>query len=169
MVIMQLGEHNSRNCTRHARILPRYCTVILLKYNMYRTEIAGNMLMGKGVCDDRTSLTGAGGIYSIGAVARMLGLSQGAIRSWEDRYRCVVAERNEGGRRVYTREQLEELRFIKERLDEGLSAADAHRLLAERQAGGEPILQRQAPHPGTQMMPSARGSPPSGRAVGSNG
>ena len=29
--------------------------------------------------------------------------------------------------------------FVKARLDEGLSAADAHRLLAERQAGTQPI------------------------------
>ena len=89
----------------------------------------------------RASLSGARGIYSIGAVARMLEVSQGAIRSWEDRYGLVVADRNAGGRRIYTRDQLEELRFIKARLDEGLSAADAHRLLGERRAGGEPIVQ----------------------------
>lgn len=104
------------------------------------------------VRDARGSLTGAGGIYSIGAVARMLGLSQGAIRSWEDRYGRVVAERNEGGRRIYTRDQLEELRFIKERLDEGLSAADAHRLLAERQAGREPAPQRETSKPGPRLL-----------------
>jgi CheY-like chemotaxis protein len=51
-----------------------------------------------------------------------------------------VAERSEGGRRLYTRDQLEQLRFVKERVDEGLSAADAHRLLAERQAGTQPIV-----------------------------
>ena len=72
----------------------------------------------------------------------MLGLSQPAIRSWEDRYGLIVAERSEGGRRLYTRDQLEQLRFVKERVDEGLSAADAHRLLAERQAGTEPIVDR---------------------------
>jgi DNA-binding transcriptional MerR regulator len=85
-------------------------------------------------------LTDARGIYSIGAVARMLGLSQPAIRSWEDRYGLIVAERSEGGRRLYTRDQLGQLRFVKERVEEGLSAADAHRLLAERQAGTQPIL-----------------------------
>ena len=80
------------------------------------------------------------GIYSIGAVARMLGLSQPVIRSWEDRYGLIVAERSEGGRRLYTRDQLEQLRFVKERVDEGLSAADAHRVLAERQADTQPIV-----------------------------
>lgn len=100
----------------------------------------------------RGSVTGARGIYSIGAVARMLGLSQGAIRSWEDRYGLVVAGRNAGGRRIYTRDQLEELRFIKERLAEGLSAADAHRLLAERQAAREPIGQPQTSNSGTRLL-----------------
>jgi CheY-like chemotaxis protein len=71
----------------------------------------------------------------------MLGVSQPAIRSWEDRYGLIVAERSEHGRRLYTREQLEQLQFVKERLDEGLSAADAHRLLAERQAGTQPTLE----------------------------
>jgi DNA-binding transcriptional MerR regulator len=83
-------------------------------------------------------LAEARGIYSIGAVARMLGLSQPAIRSWEDRYGLIVAERTRGGRRLYTRDQLEQLKFVKERIEEGLSAADAHRLLAERQAGERP-------------------------------
>jgi DNA-binding transcriptional MerR regulator len=92
-------------------------------------------------------LARARGIYSIGSVARMLGLSQPAIRTWEDRYGLIVAERSEGGRRLYTRDQLEQLQFVKERLDEGLSAADAHRLLAERQAGPHPMMERTANPP----------------------
>lgn len=100
----------------------------------------------------RGSVTGARGIYSIGAVARLLGLSQGAVRSWEDRYGLVVAERSEGGRRIYSRDQLEELRFVKERLDEGLSAADAHRLLAERRAGVEPVAPVSASVAATRLL-----------------
>lgn len=97
-------------------------------------------------------MTGARGIYSIGAVARMLGLSQATIRSWEDRYGLVVADRSDGGRRIYTRDQLEQLRFIKARLHEGLSAADAHRLLSERQADSGPRVQPQAAKPGTRLL-----------------
>jgi DNA-binding transcriptional MerR regulator len=82
----------------------------------------------------------------------MLGLSQPAIRSWEDRYGLIVAERSEGGRRLYTREQLEQLRFVKERLDEGLSAADAHRLLAERQAGTRLVGERPTSNPPSRPL-----------------
>jgi len=100
----------------------------------------------------RNGVVGARGIYGIGAVARMLGVSQPAIRSWEDRYGLVVAERSEGGRRLYTPEQVEQLRFIKQRLDEGLAAADAHRLLAERQAQAQPIAERLTPDPALRKL-----------------
>lgn len=82
----------------------------------------------------------------------MLGVSQPAIRSWEDRYGLIVAERSEGGRRIYTRDQLEQLRFIKDRVDEGLSAADAHRLLAERQAGMQPIVEERTLKPPARLL-----------------
>ncbi|HTT31257.1 MAG TPA: MerR family transcriptional regulator [Solirubrobacteraceae bacterium] len=94
----------------------------------------------------------ARGIYSIGAVSRMLGLSQAAIRSWEDRYGLIVAERSEGGRRIFTRDQVEQLRFVQERLGEGLSAADAHRLLADRDAETQPIVQPRVPNPETGWL-----------------
>jgi DNA-binding transcriptional MerR regulator len=82
----------------------------------------------------------------------MLGLSQSAIRSWEDRYGLIVAERSAGGRRVYTRDQLEQLRFVKAALDEGLPAADAHRLLAERQAGTQPMVDGGASNPAARLL-----------------
>lgn len=69
-------------------------------------------------------------------------MSQSAIRSWEDRYGLVVAQRSEAGRRIYTRDQLDQLQFIKKQLDQGLSTADAHRLLAERQAVAQPLVER---------------------------
>jgi DNA-binding transcriptional MerR regulator len=71
-------------------------------------------------------------IYSIGAVARMLGVPPGTLRSWEDRYALVVPERGEGGQRLYTRDQLEQLRFVVAQMGSGISAAGAHRMLAER-------------------------------------
>lgn len=100
----------------------------------------------------RGVLARGGGIYSIGAVARMLGVSQPAIRSWEERYGLIVAERSERGRRLYTRAQLEQLRFVKGAIDEGLSAADAHRLLAERQSGAQPIVDGGASDPPARTL-----------------
>ncbi|HEY3630367.1 MAG TPA: MerR family transcriptional regulator [Jatrophihabitantaceae bacterium] len=72
------------------------------------------------------------GIYSIGAVAKMLGVSVQTLRAWEDRYKQVVPSRSPGGHRLYSRDDIEQLRFILERTEAGLQAADAHRLLAEQ-------------------------------------
>ena len=79
-------------------------------------------------------------VYSIGAVAQMLGIPPATLRTWEERYGLLVPERSPGGHRVYSRDQVEQLRFVKAQLDSGMSPADAHRLLAERVAAGSVSL-----------------------------
>ena len=78
---------------------------------------------------------GGSGVYSIGAVARMLGIPVATIRNWEERYGAIVPERSPGGHRLYSRDQIEQLRFLAAQVSQGLSAADAHRLLAEHGEG----------------------------------
>jgi len=85
-------------------------------------------------------------VLSISAVARILGVPPATIRSWEDRYRLVIPARTATGHRLYRRDQVEQLRFVRARMAEGLSAADAHRLLAERlDAGSLPRAQFPGP------------------------
>lgn len=74
-------------------------------------------------------------IYSIGAVARMLDIPTSTLRAWEERYSVITPRRSEGSQRLYSRAQVEQLRFVKSRLDVGASAADAHRLLSQELAG----------------------------------
>jgi len=76
-------------------------------------------------------------LFSIGAVARMLDLSAATIRTWETRYGDVVPQRSEGGQRLYSRDHVEQLRFVKEQVAAGRRPGEAHRLLAERVARGE--------------------------------
>jgi DNA-binding transcriptional MerR regulator len=71
-------------------------------------------------------------VYGISAVAKTVDVPVATLRTWEDRYAQVVPTRNAGGRRLYTRRQVEQLQFVRARMKEGASAADAHRLLAER-------------------------------------
>jgi len=71
-------------------------------------------------------------IYGIGAVARLLGITPGTIRTWEHRYGAVTPQRSPSGRRLYSRDEIERLRFVKTKIDEGIQPADAHRLLVER-------------------------------------
>src|SRR5881392_376256 len=75
-------------------------------------------------------------VFSVGADERMLGIPAATIRNWEERYGVVTAERSKGGHRLYTRFQVEQLRFVKEHVDDGLQPAEAHRLLSERLESG---------------------------------
>lgn len=79
---------------------------------------------------------GAQAIYSIGAAAAMLDAPAATLRTWEERYGIVTPARSDGGHRLYSRDQIEQLRFVADRIAAGLSAADAHRLLSERLAAG---------------------------------
>ena len=94
---------------------------------------------------------GSRGVYSIGAVARMLGIPVATIRNWEERYGTLVPERSPGGHRLYSREEVEQLRFIVVEVARGLSAADAHRLLAE-QSEGAPRAMNDSRSGGTRLL-----------------
>ena len=76
-------------------------------------------------------------LFSIGAVARMLDLAAATIRTWETRYGLVVPQRSEGGQRLYSRDQVEQLRFVKTEVENGRRPGEAHRLLRERIARGD--------------------------------
>jgi DNA-binding transcriptional MerR regulator len=75
-------------------------------------------------------------IYSIGAVGRMLDIPTSTLRAWEERYSVIAPVRSHGSQRLYSRAQVEQLRFIKSRMEAGVSAADAHRLLAQDISAG---------------------------------
>ena len=91
-------------------------------------------------------------IYSIGALARILGVSPATLRSWEDRYGLVVPERSAGSQRLYSRDNLDQLLFVREQMQHGLSAADAHRALEERLAGNQESGAREKEHRGERRI-----------------
>ena len=91
-------------------------------------------------------------IYSIGAVERMLGIPAATVRNWEERYGLVKPERSGGGHRLYTRAEVEQLGFVKERLDRGLQPAEAHRLLRERLARGGAVRSTEQGEPAPRLL-----------------
>jgi DNA-binding transcriptional MerR regulator len=91
------------------------------------------------------------GVYSIGAVARMLDIPTSTLRAWEERYSLITPGRSEGSQRLYSRAQVEQLRFVKSQIDSGASAADAHRLLAQELAGGN-LPAEDTEHSGEQRL-----------------
>jgi CheY-like chemotaxis protein len=70
----------------------------------------------------------------------MLEIPATTIRNWEERYATIVPQRSPGGHRLYSRDQVEQLRFIAAEVARGLSAADAHRLLSEQRQDGQPSV-----------------------------
>ena len=73
-------------------------------------------------------------VYRIGAVARMLGVTAAGLRAWEERYGVVIPTRSAGGHRLYSRDQVDQLRYLQNLMSSGLQAAEAHRMLSLRLA-----------------------------------
>ena len=75
-------------------------------------------------------------LYGIGAVARLTGLTDHAIRVWERRYAAVVAARAPNGRRQYTEADVHKLGLLKVLTDRGVAiscvAADSIEELRQR-------------------------------------
>lgn len=78
---------------------------------------------------DAAETTDEGAVYNIGTAARKSGLSVTTIRTWEDRYGAVVPVRDVSGRRLYSPEQIAQLTWLRQQIDAGLRASEAHRLL----------------------------------------
>jgi DNA-binding transcriptional MerR regulator len=67
----------------------------------------------------------------------MVDLSAATIRTWETRYGLIVPQRSGGGQRLYSRDQVDQLRFVKAEVEQGRRPGEAHRLLSERLARGD--------------------------------
>jgi DNA-binding transcriptional MerR regulator len=98
-------------------------------------------------------------VYSIGAVSKLLGIPTQTLRTWQERYAVVVPERSAGGHRLYSRDQLELLRFLADQVAAGLSPGDAHRLLREQIASGAALPRADNPGGSTLLILLAEQDP----------
>lgn len=72
-------------------------------------------------------------VYNIKMVAKLLGISAGTIRAWENRYQVVSPTRSEGGHRLYSDQDVEDLRWLKLQTSEkGLSISQAAVMLKKK-------------------------------------
>jgi len=69
----------------------------------------------------------------IGELARRTGVATELLRAWERRYGLLTPDRTEGGYRLYSHDDVQRVRRMRELLATGLSAAEA-----ARQAASEP-------------------------------
>lgn len=71
------------------------------------------------------------GKYNIKAVSTMLGIQPGTLRAWERRYQVIAPKRTASGHRLYTDEQVEILRKLVAKVNEGLTIRQAVALVIE--------------------------------------
>ncbi|MGC9520685.1 MAG: MerR family transcriptional regulator [Anaerolineae bacterium] len=68
-------------------------------------------------------------IYNIGVVSRMTDIPAATLRVWERRYDFPDTARTEGGHRLYSEKDIERIRWVKARVDEGMQTRQAVRAL----------------------------------------
>lgn len=76
-------------------------------------------------------------IYNIGVVARMTDIPAATLRVWERRYNFPETERTEGKHRLYAEKEIQRLRWVKARVDEGTQVRQAIRALRAAEADGD--------------------------------
>ena len=94
--------------------------------------------------------SGSGAVYSAGAVSRILGMTPGAFVSW-----LRTAGQEGDASSLFTRDDIERLRFLKVQMDAGLGAEDASRLLSDTPAGS-PLPQGAEPQPRVVILLAER-------------
>lgn len=88
-------------------------------------------------------------MYNLRAVVQETGLKADTLRAWERRYGLPVPNRSKGGHRLYSRRDIEILKWLVNRVDEGLSISRAVEFWRKLESEGEdPIADSLPPHLG---------------------
>ena len=74
------------------------------------------------------SLTKTSPTYNLGAILRETGLKADTLRAWERRYNLPQPSRSEGGQRLYSQRDLELIKWLIARQEEGLRISQAAKL-----------------------------------------
>ncbi|SFA41166.1 DNA-binding transcriptional regulator, MerR family [Anoxybacillus pushchinoensis] len=72
------------------------------------------------------------GKYNVKAVSNMLGVQPGTLRAWERRYQIIAPPRNEAGHRLYTEEQVQILKWLVDKVNQGFTISQAISLIEQR-------------------------------------
>ena len=93
-----------------------------------------------------------GGLYRIGTVASLTGVTTHAIRVWERRYQVLSPARSKGGSRLYTDDDVQRLRLIKQLLSQGYTISQVANLDMQELGG---LVQVEPLSPPTRKSPEA--------------
>ena len=91
-------------------------------------------------------------VYNIKAVLNETGLTADVLRAWERRYGLPMPQRTPGGHRLYSAYDIETIKWLKARLEEGLSISRAVQAWNEIAGAGRDPLQA-GPPPASPSLP----------------
>ncbi|MCS7282765.1 MAG: MerR family transcriptional regulator [Anaerolineae bacterium] len=94
-------------------------------------------------------------LFNLKAVVRETGVSAPTLRMWERRYGLPRPQRTPSGRRLYSRRDIETVRWLTQRLSEGMTIGQAVALWQELEARGQDPLRVPAP---SRPAPSPTGA-----------
>ena len=77
-------------------------------------------------------------VLRIGELSKRSGLSVELLRAWERRYHLLKPARSPGGLRLYSPQDLQRVRVMREHLAAGLAAAEAAALASQAELEEEP-------------------------------
>lgn len=86
-------------------------------------------------------------LYNMKAVVNATGISPSTLRAWERRYNVCKPERSESGYRLYSDRDVMVIRWLKQRVDTGMSISQATAWLES--------LQSEATHPDAVVLPAS--------------
>ncbi|RME39575.1 MAG: MerR family transcriptional regulator, partial [Thermoflexia bacterium] len=91
-------------------------------------------------------------VFNLKAVVQETGVSAPTLRAWERRYGLPRPQRTPSGRRLYSRRDIETVRWMAQRVAEGMTIGQAVALWRELEADGQdplcvPLLSRPEPFP----------------------
>lgn len=73
-------------------------------------------------------------LYPIRTVARLTGINDRTLRSWESKYGLVKPARTRGGHRLYSENDIKIIREIKEMVyEEGMSITGVEKIFSRRE------------------------------------
>lgn len=79
-------------------------------------------------------------LYNIGMVTRMTKITASTLRAWERRYDFPKVKHTAGGHRLYSEKDIFQLKWVKQRVDEGMQTSQAIRALVHQEQSGRLLI-----------------------------
>jgi methanogenic corrinoid protein MtbC1 len=100
--------------------------------------------------------------YNLKAVVKQTGLKPDTLRAWERRYGLPAPERSSGGHRLYSQQDVDTIKWLMARQQEGLSIRRAVELWQQVEASGRDPMKSATPTASHQAAPAPMHRPGGG-------